>query len=217
MNWEEINSRKTSTWVISIIAVAFLGILLYGEMSQNTSYEGQQVEKSRMSRNLWMKNSPESPMTDEQKATFGELSYFEYQDAFRVEVKWQEPANPDTVTLFTTGKDAAPSQMLDAGTIEFQLQGRTHTLHAFRYIDEQPGNLFIPFRDLSSGGPTYGGGRYLDVPVRNPLIVDFNSAYNPYCVYNDTYACPIPPRENSLQIEVLAGEKMFGKPASEIN
>jgi uncharacterized protein (DUF1684 family) len=41
------------------------------------------------------------------------------------------------------------------------------------------------------------------------VVIDFNFAYNPYCAYNDTYDCPIPPQENHLPIEILAGEKKF--------
>ncbi|HRX00242.1 MAG TPA: DUF1684 domain-containing protein [Cyclobacteriaceae bacterium] len=38
--------------------------------------------------------------------------------------------------------------------------------------------------------------------------VDFNYAYNPYCAHNPTYSCPLPPRENWLDVPIRAGEKM---------
>jgi uncharacterized protein (DUF1684 family) len=38
-------------------------------------------------------------------------------------------------------------------------------------------------------------------------VIDFNRAYNPYCYYSKTYDCPIPPRENRLQVPIRAGEK----------
>ncbi|WP_373396277.1 DUF1684 domain-containing protein [Algoriphagus halophilus] len=37
------------------------------------------------------------------------------------------------------------------------------------------------------------------------MELDFNKAYNPFCAYSEGYACPIPPRENDLQLEVRAG------------
>jgi uncharacterized protein (DUF1684 family) len=47
--------------------------------------------------------------------------------------------------------------------------------------------------------------------VNNQVILDFNKAYNPYCAYSDEYNCPIPPRENYLNIAIKAGEKSFAK------
>ncbi len=40
------------------------------------------------------------------------------------------------------------------------------------------------------------------------IELDFNLAYFPYCAYNDKYTCPIPPKENALNIEIRAGEKL---------
>ena len=69
----------------------------------------------------------------------------------------------------------------------------------------------ILFRDITSGKETYGGGRYLEIDpanlTNNHAVLDFNSAYNPYCAYNPDYACPLPPAENTLLIAVKAGEK----------
>jgi uncharacterized protein (DUF1684 family) len=42
-------------------------------------------------------------------------------------------------------------------------------------------------------------------------MIDFNLAYNPFCVYNDDYSCPIPPKENYLDIAIKAGEKNYVK------
>ena len=76
------------------------------------------------------------------------------------------------------------------------------------------GELFVPFRDATSGGETYGGGRYLDLPVA-PLgryALDFNRAYHPYCVYSDAYSCPLPPAENTMALAVRAGERLRPEP-----
>ena len=73
--------------------------------------------------------------------------------------------------------------------------------------------LFLPFLDNTNGEESYGGGRYIDmrIPDGDTIIVDFNSAYNPYCAYNEKYSCPIVPRENYLDTEVRAGVKAFKK------
>jgi len=41
--------------------------------------------------------------------------------------------------------------------------------------------LFLPFRDATSGNETYGAGRYLEPEELsgNEILVDFNLAYNP--------------------------------------
>jgi uncharacterized protein (DUF1684 family) len=75
--------------------------------------------------------------------------------------------------------------------------------------------LFVPFRDYTSGDESYGGGRYIDLLATDvkdgKLTIDFNRAYNPYCAYNELYSCPVPPAENSLPLEIRAGEKKYRK------
>ncbi|MFT4770764.1 MAG: hypothetical protein ACI9D1_000789, partial [Cryomorphaceae bacterium] len=69
--------------------------------------------------------------------------------------------------------------------------------------------LFVPFTDASNGFGTYEGGRYLEMelPETDSVLVDFNIVYNPYCAYSDRYSCPVPPRENDLEVRILAGAK----------
>ncbi len=73
--------------------------------------------------------------------------------------------------------------------------------------------LFLPFTDLTNGNGTYGGGRYIDleIPKGDTMVIDFNKSYNPYCAYNGKYSCPIPPKENDLNIAIKAGVKNYSK------
>ena len=48
----------------------------------------------------------------------------------------------------------------------------------------------------------------LGVEPSGHYALDFNQAYNPYCVYNPTYSCPLPPAENTLEVAISAGERM---------
>ena len=41
------------------------------------------------------------------------------------------------------------------------------------------------------------------------MHIDFNYAYNPYCTYNERWACPIPPAENRLGVALRAGERTY--------
>ena len=70
--------------------------------------------------------------------------------------------------------------------------------------------LFVPFGDPTNQGETYRAGRYLDLD-RTPTglyDLDFNRAYHPFCLFNTSYECPIPPRENQLKVFVRAGERL---------
>jgi len=102
------------------------------------------------------------------------------------------------------------------GIAHFKLKEVDYTLEVYRSLDTTNTKipkdyLFLPFLDNTNGIETYGGGRYIDltIPEGDSIQIDFNKAYNPYCVYNKKYSCPIVPRTNSLDARILAGVKMF--------
>lgn len=66
------------------------------------------------------------------------------------------------------------------------------------------------FGDLTSGGATYGGGRFLFTPMAQGevLMLDFNRAINPPCVFTPFAVCPLPTPDNRLPVAVTAGEKV---------
>jgi len=111
---------------------------------------------------------------------------------------------------------------IEYGLLSFKLHGKKYALHVYQGIDliaKDPkfkDYLFIPFTDETNYTETFGGGRYIDLSVKdiksNKIILDFNKCYNPYCAFADGYSCPIPPKENSLHVKIRAGEKLFGKP-----
>jgi uncharacterized protein (DUF1684 family) len=70
--------------------------------------------------------------------------------------------------------------------------------------------LFIPFKDVNAPKTTYGAGRYVEAYKQkgeNNILIDFNTAYNPYCAYSYRYSCPITPEVNHLNFPINAGEK----------
>jgi uncharacterized protein (DUF1684 family) len=104
------------------------------------------------------------------------------------------------------------------GTVQFLVKDTLLTLHIYQSMDlmndaAHKNYLFIPFNDVSNYITTYAGGRYIDLSTDDikdgRLLLDFNKCYNPYCAYKEGYSCPIPPRENYLQIAINAGEKIF--------
>lgn len=102
--------------------------------------------------------------------------------------------------------------MTVAGQLVFDVEGAEHRLMGFiSHGAEGYEVLFIPFRDATSGGETYGAGRYLETsydPDEEEVELDFNYAYNPSCAFSPVYDCPYPPPANRLAIAVTAGEKV---------
>jgi uncharacterized protein (DUF1684 family) len=98
------------------------------------------------------------------------------------------------------------------GKVSFEVDGQRHRLDVLA----EPGDeqLFIIFADRTTGSVTYGGGRYLtaDAPsAEGTVVLDFNKAYNPPCVFTPFATCPLPPRQNRLALRVEAGEKYTRK------
>ncbi len=100
------------------------------------------------------------------------------------------------------------------------LEDRQFDLHIYENINLKKvplyeDYLFLPFKDLTNGGDTYGGGRYLDFRTSDindgKIVIDFNKAYNPWCAYSEGYSCPVPPKENHLDMRIEAGEKVYRK------
>lgn len=147
-----------------------------------------------------------SPLPPPAREGFTGLPYFPYDSAFAVAAALVPALRQDTLVFPTTTGELRP--MATAGHLVFEAGGVQRRLEAFRPLDA-PGRLFVPFRDATSGRETYGGGRYLDldVPGSGHVALDLNRAYHPYCVYDASYSCPLPPAENTLEVAVTAGER----------
>jgi uncharacterized protein (DUF1684 family) len=171
------------------------------------SYE-EEIAAWRAEKDSYMRSS-DSPVPPGQRDTFQPLPYFPIAHDYRVPAALKVIPGDEVIEMSTsTGQRR---RMRRIGTLEFTLLGTPTTLTAF--IDASARNmdrLFVPFGDLTNGTETYPGGRYLDLDRTATGIydLDFNRAYNPFCVFNPTYDCPVPPRENRLKLPVRAGEKM---------
>jgi uncharacterized protein (DUF1684 family) len=73
------------------------------------------------------------------------------------------------------------------------------------------GELWLVFGDATNGAETYGGGRFLYTgpPAQGRVVVDFNRAYNPPCVFSPYATCPLPWQANRLPVRIEAGERMY--------
>ncbi len=97
------------------------------------------------------------------------------------------------------------------GALLFEINGKEYRLDP----EGKPGekSWFLNFSDETSGRETYGAGRYLvlDAPDEDGIThIDFNKAYNPPCAFSPYATCPLPPKQNHLDVEIRAGEKNYG-------
>jgi uncharacterized protein (DUF1684 family) len=51
------------------------------------------------------------------------------------------------------------------------------------------------------------------MPRDGKIVLDFNKAYNPPCVFTPYATCPLAPPENRLALRVTAGELKYRKSA----
>lgn len=160
-------------------------------------------------------DNPYSPIPDAARASFTGLPYYPVQPAYRVPAALHEVASNPPVVITLPNSAHQLERKVKVGSLAFTLEGKPYTLSAFAESVGDVERLWVPFRDLTSGLETYGGGRYLDLErtASGTYDLDFNRAYHPYCVYNPTYECPYPPSENRLTIAIRAGERLPETPA----
>ncbi len=165
---------------------------------------------SRAGKDEQFRTAADSPVPVDRRAQLLPLAYFPPDPDYDVPAALEPPATRQPAVQMPTSTGQL-REMRPAGLLRFTLKGHPLTLAAFTESDSpDPNRLFVPFTDLTSGLETYKGGRYLDLE-RTPTgiyNVDFNRAYQPYCYYNPTYDCPVPPPQNRLPIPVRAGERM---------
>jgi uncharacterized protein (DUF1684 family) len=154
--------------------------------------------------------SPEGPVAEALRDSFPGLFYFAYDSTLAVAASLQPALQTDTLFLGTSTGELRP--VVASGVLAFRgPDGRPHRLTAYLPLGLPPGEaeLFVPFRDQTTGRETYGGGRYMDVAPGEDGVValDFNRAYHPTCVVDPSFSCPLPPPENSLEMVVSAGER----------
>lgn len=172
-----------------------------------SSYE-RQILSFRLSKDATFFDPNSTVLRPKELAKFTGLRYFPVDSTFRFRARFEHIPNPPTVLI--SKQTSGPVPYHHVGYVYIPYKGESFRLSVFRNTEMDKDQGWIPFRDATSGSETYGGGRYLDVtiPEGDTATVDFNLAYNPYCVYNAyDFNCSIPPAENQLPFAVTAGEK----------
>lgn len=166
--------------------------------------------------NTDFKDATTSPLKEKDRKNFKGLDFFSFNSDYVVTAAFKRTPDERTFKMKTT-TDRLPVYV-KYGEVTFTLQGKSHKLNIYQNKEllKKEGSedyLFLPFLDDTNGETTYGGGRYIDVriPEGETMHIDFNTAYNPYCAYNEKYSCPIVPRENYIAIKIEAGVKAFNK------
>ena len=169
-----------------------------------------ELSEFRAEKDAFFREHPNSPLTASQRATFRGLDYFPENEAMIVRAPLETDGvdrDQAVVMQTTTGGEQTYHR---SGLVRFEVDGEPAAVTL--YASPEMHELFVPFRDATSGKETYGAGRYLEVAPpdeQGNVVVDFNDAYNPYCAYNPEWSCPIPPGENWLPVAIRAGEKNF--------
>ena len=151
-----------------------------------------------------------SPVPAERRASFPPLAYYPVRAEYRVPAALTEIRSDPPVVIELPNTAHQLERKVKVGTLSFTLAGAPYKLSAFAERVGDVQRLWVPFRDLTSGLETYGGGRYLDLDQTPTGLydLDFNRAYHPYCVYDPSWICPYPPSENRLEIAIRAGERL---------
>ena len=143
----------------------------------------------------------EHPFVD----TFGPLSYYDIDPAYRVAAKLNSYAEPRTVAVDTV-IDGFQQFPVAPGIVTFELNGERYELEPTISGEK----LFFVFGDDTNRDATYAAGRFLyaDAPGEDGrLVLDFNKSYSPPCAFNDFSTCPVASPRNRLPTRIEAGEK----------
>jgi uncharacterized protein (DUF1684 family) len=170
-----------------------------------------EIETKRQEHIKELSDTAKGILNSEEVERLGEINYFAYDQNYvitgtfikSVGKKFKMPTSTDRTPIYRR-----------YGYVDFIHKSDTVRLEvyqnmALRKQEQYKNYLFIPFKDATSAKETYGGGRYIDLQIPNnaKMILDFNTAYNPYCAYSYRYSCPIPPKVNHITIDIKAGEK----------
>jgi len=206
----DLYSKTMKKFIFVLLLIPAIGC---SQTSTTSSYI-QEIQKYRYEENIKFADKKTTALTKKDFRKFSALDFFPIDFNYRIEAKFDLRKDPMLFEMQTT-TDRKPLYKA-YGIATFKLNDTTYTLQVYQDQElivkpEYKDHLFVPFVDKTSGNESYGGGRYLDVrqPKDGVIVLDFNKAYNPYCAYNYKYSCPIPPRENHLDVAIKAGIKAF--------
>jgi uncharacterized protein len=147
-------------------------------------------------------------LASDARRTFQGLDYFPIDASWLLAARFERYEPARRLPIVNVLGDEI--EMLAPGAIVFVRDGREWRLDALLEAEGDE-HLFVMFADATAGHETYGGGRFLHVPLPTGSVVpvDFNQAYNPPCAFTGFATCPLPPPQNRLDLAVRAGELRY--------
>jgi uncharacterized protein (DUF1684 family) len=143
----------------------------------------------------------------ESRTGFAGLRYFAIDPSWRIDARFETTPGRrvDVPDVFGVVESTTTP-----GILVFERDGAEHRLDALLGDDQR--SLWLIFGDATNASDTYAGGRFLytQPPAGDRVVVDFNLAYNPPCVFTPYATCPLPWPANRLDLAVTAGEKRYG-------
>jgi len=173
-----------------------------------SDFDVNALRQWREERDEFCRNHYASPIPEDHLPAFPGLRYF---DADPTLALWG-PFSAEEGTIEISSSTGGSMKYRLAGRIALDFGAVSHELLV---LHGEAGEMFIPFRDATSGTDSYVGGRYAPAVLSggDEATVDFNRAINPYCAYDEEFSCPMAPEENWLAIPVRAGEMSYVAPS----
>jgi len=172
----------------------------------------KEIQSEREMKDTFFSSQYHSPIPFEDLDHFKRLDYYPPDPDFRFELVLHE--HVEKKILKTEDTQGNEREFLRWGEFCFKIADKDCSLHVYK-SDPMEEHMFVPFRDETNGKQTNEAGRFLDLDNKQHLtpqgkwIFDFNKAYNPWCAYSDSYACPFVDQENWLKVPICAGEKKY--------
>ena len=187
---------------------------LYDALRSDSRTEPDRLVAFRAARDRLFVEHPSSPVPANERGSFAGVPYWLHDPALRFTARLEPDPDAPPLDLPRSGEGASfPYRRI--GWAAFAVDGTDCRLAVF-WLNDYAGGIFIPFRDATSGGESYGAGRYLWDSAKgadlgssgDELVLDFNYAYHPSCVYDPRWSCPLAPSENRLTVPIRAGERL---------
>jgi uncharacterized protein (DUF1684 family) len=140
-------------------------------------------------------------------------SFFPADTSFRVTAHFVPRPTPDSMNIVDV--HGIETRMSWPGELRFRLKGTEHTLQVIKEPTYHGSQLFVMFKDSTSGRESYEAMRYNFVAPPDSLgrtVLDFNQSFTPPCAFTVSSTCSLPPPGNTLPVRVTAGEMKPGKP-----
>jgi uncharacterized protein len=201
-----------------LIIILFVA-LLFAEACKDSKLDSPEMKKyvdelikERKEKDYSMQFDPESPFMRDTSVTFKPLNYYKPNPQFIFKSKLNLYAVQDTVIILGTKGEKRPSILI--GYLGLNYNDKIYKVNVYKSFNRTGEDYYsIWFTDKTTGKETYGVGRYLDFELNDDpdfiYTIDFNKSFNPYCAYTSLYTCPIPRKEDYIDLEIEAGEKNF--------